>query len=337
MASTPEYSIFSTNALHRRNDDDADSGRSSDHGLDQPPLPVRVRSNKLEVHRLPTIKSVESSPAKKRDEKQNTENVLQVVRRKRRRETFRRNTIDVNRIDLDEAQARLLLTRNSLADPMNVSKSTNCIDKLLMEERNEFHRKIEEMTFQGGTSLPDLSTVKILGPEHKTRLTVKRQQEPICGLKIRKCVSTDDFRLQANCGRGRPDFTGPDFMIKAFAMPKQIDLTSLSSVERNPRFVNVLLLNGRTIVIRCNANTITAEQILRAVYQAECYEENYFLGLCIIIGGDFVFLPMDFKVHKVAPSSWTIEPPVATTAANDASLSLFIRVKFYLPTLRGLK
>lgn len=350
---------------------DTDSGRSSDHGSDQPlrqqqqqlrGLTQRGGSKKLEVHRMPTIKSAENSPAKMKTQpdvkkapvvaqhRVPVENVLQVVRRKRRRETFRRNTIDVNRMDLDQAQQRLKCPE----DMLNVSKSTNCIDKLLLDERNEFHRKIEEMTFQGGNSLPDLTTDKIMGKatstmEREPKLTVKRQSDAMTvGLKIRKCVSTDDFRMQANCGRKRPEFTGPDFIMKSFVPPKQIDLSMANSDKHSvKRFINILLLNGRTIQVLCNAGTINTRQILEAIFRVESYEENYFLGLCVIIGGDFVFLPMDLKVHKVAPQGWTVAAQEVTrnkgrnavvvmTEAN-VSLSLFIRVKFFLPTLRGLK
>lgn len=298
----------------------------------------------MEVNRLPTIKSAENSPAKKGKELRpsiGAENVLQVVRRKRRRETFRRNTIDVNRLDLDDAQRRLSRPNMEL---MNVSKSTNCIDKLLMEERNEFHRKIEEMTFPGGNSLPDLSSDKILCTGD-TKLTVKRQTDPVNGgLKIRKCVSTDDFRMQVTSGR-RPEFTGPDFIMKSFVPPKQIDLSALNG-ERHvtKRLISVLLLNGRTIQVLANAATINTRQVLEGVFQSESYDENYFLGLCVIIGGDFIFLPMDLKLHKVAPQGWTVNPATSGSkkshvARTDSSvtLSLFVRVKFYLPTLRGLK
>lgn len=227
-------------------------------------------------------------------------------------------------------------------DLMNVSKSTNCIDKLLMDERNEFHRKIEEMTFPGGNSLPDLSTDKILNGASEAKLKVKRQMDTAGGLKIRKCVSTDDFRMQVTSGR-RPEFTGPDFVMKSFVPPKQIDL-SAGGKERNAtkRLINVLLLNGRSVQILANAATINTRQILEAIFRVESYEENYYLGLCVIIGGDFIFLPMDLKVHKVAHEGWTVAQAAASKkvqARTDANvtLSLFVRVKFYLPTLRGLK
>lgn len=51
--------------------------------------------------------------------------------------------------------------------------------------------------------------------------------------------------------------------------------------------------------ITCNTIMTTTRQILEAVYQAENYIENFFLGLCALIGDDFVFLPQDLKIYKV--------------------------------------
>lgn len=59
------------------------------------------------------------------------------------------------------------------------------------------------------------------------------------------------------------------------------------------------MLNGRSINITCNSATTTSRDILETVIKAENYIENYFLCLCAIIGGDFVFLPPDFKIYKV--------------------------------------
>lgn len=290
---------------------------------------------------MPTIKSAENTPTKQKPYTQppvkavgNHNNALQVMRRKRRRETFRRNTIDVNKFELADAQRRIQFPAPNM-DLMNVSKSTNFIDKVLMEERNEFNRKIGQMTFSGGNSLPDLCTEKIISSAEPTlALTVKRTMDVVPSLKIRKCVSTDDFLMQVNCNR-RPEFTGADFIIKPLIPPKQIDLCGNTGSDKNvrKRFINILLLNGHTIQVRCNAMTVICRQILEAVFRSEDFVENYFLGLCIIIGGDFVFLPTDLKLHKVAPG-WSV---AMLTKEVKVPLSLFVRVKFYLPTLRGLK
>lgn len=64
--------------------------------------------------------------------------------------------------------------------------------------------------------------------------------------------------------------------------------------------MNVLLLNGRSINITCNSMTTTSRQIFETVIKEENLVENFFLGLCALIGGDFVFLPPDLKIHKVS-------------------------------------
>lgn len=68
------------------------------------------------------------------------------------------------------------------------------------------------------------------------------------------------------------------------------------------RVVNVLLLNGRSINITCNAITTTTKQILEAVLKAENVYENFFLDLCALINGDFAFLPRELKICKVSVS-----------------------------------
>lgn len=46
--------------------------------------------------------------------------------------------------------------------------------------------------------------------------------------------------------------------------------------------------------------TTTSRQIFETVIKEENLVENFFLGLCALIGGDFVFLPPDLKIHKVS-------------------------------------
>ena len=67
----------------------------------------------------------------------------------------------------------------------------------------------------------------------------------------------------------------------------------------NQQTVHVLLLNGESLYISCNSMSTTAQQIFEAVLKSENYVENYFLGLCVLIGGDFVFIPGDLKIYKV--------------------------------------
>lgn len=71
-------------------------------------------------------------------------------------------------------------------------------------------------------------------------------------------------------------------------------------------------------------NCITYTNFQKIV-QSENIEENFFLGLSILISGDFVFLPSDVKLHKVV------------TSDPATKFTLFVRVRFFLPSLRGIR
>ncbi|CRK95274.1 CLUMA_CG008699, isoform A [Clunio marinus] len=126
---------------------------------------------------------------------------------------------------------------------------------------------------------------------------------------------------------------GPEFIVNSTAEIKTIDISDMKCASKG--IVSVLLLNGRTYNISCNPLATTTQMIFEAIIKSEQIQENYILGLCALIGGDFVFLPMDLKVYKVAPQVWIQS---TTKKANDeiknSIFSLYLRVKLFLPTLR---
>jgi tyrosine-protein phosphatase non-receptor type 13 len=75
--------------------------------------------------------------------------------------------------------------------------------------------------------------------------------------------------------------------------------------------------------------------IFETIIKSEQIQENYILGICALIGGDFVFLPRDLKIYKVAPQVWI---QLATKKSNEEIKNpvfmLYLRVKLFLPTLR---
>lgn len=63
------------------------------------------------------------------------------------------------------------------------------------------------------------------------------------------------------------------------------------------------------------------------IIQKEHIEENFMLGLSALIAGDFVFLPSDTRICKAfQPGN-----------AQCVTLTLFMRVRFFLPSLRGIR
>ncbi|KAI5750314.1 hypothetical protein M8J76_014576 [Diaphorina citri] len=67
------------------------------------------------------------------------------------------------------------------------------------------------------------------------------------------------------------------------------------------------------------------------VVQNEYITENFTLGLAALVSGDFVFLPPDSRLNRVLPNPATNKCPYL------AAFTLYLRVKFYLPSLRGIR
>uniref|UniRef100_A0A182PLK2 FERM domain-containing protein n=1 Tax=Anopheles epiroticus TaxID=199890 RepID=A0A182PLK2_9DIPT len=127
---------------------------------------------------------------------------------------------------------------------------------------------------------------------------------------------------------------GPEFIINSHSAPKSIDLTDAKTQHR--RVVTILLLNGTKVNVTCNPTTTLARHIFEAILRLECLGENFFLGLCALIGGDFVFLPLDLKIYKVAPQIWINTSKKSTPVVENVVFTLYVRIKFFLPTLRGV-
>lgn len=145
---------------------------------------------------------------------------------------------------------------------------------------------------------------------------------------------------------------GPEFILNSVSEVKVIDIsdnkvwktTEMVGWKYNNFFqssckgtVSVLLLNGRNYNLICNPLASTTRIVFESIIKAEQIQENYILGICALIGGDFVFLPPDLKIYKVAPQVW-IQSATKKSADEVKSpvFSLYLRVKLFLPTLRIL-
>ncbi|XP_031358512.1 uncharacterized protein LOC116182151 [Photinus pyralis] len=123
---------------------------------------------------------------------------------------------------------------------------------------------------------------------------------------------------------GARDCVGPEFVVRATLPSKKHVLPDCKgNVRKN---VTVILLNGQKLDISCNPNTTTAGQLFELIIQKEHIEENFMLGLSALIAGDFVFLPSDARICK------------AMGLGNaQIALTLFVRVRFFLPSLRAIR
>lgn len=75
----------------------------------------------------------------------------------------------------------------------------------------------------------------------------------------------------------------------------------------------------------------------QAIVQAESLDENFTLGLAVLLAGDFAMLPPDTKLNKVAPPGWLSSGKSKGLLGLPTSFMLYLRLRFFLPSLRGTR
>ena len=138
---------------------------------------------------------------------------------------------------------------------------------------------------------------------------------------------------------------GPEFVVNSTSSVKHIRMTDIKHSSQIRR-VTVILLNGKKLKVSCNINSMTTGQLFEVVVNCENIEDNFTLGLAVLLGGDFVFPPADFRLSKVSPAGLWDEcrRPHTTTVTNLLEpfgslppLTMYMRTKFFLPSLRGIR
>ena len=82
-----------------------------------------------------------------------------------------------------------------------------------------------------------------------------------------------------------------------------------------------------SIVLVSHLYVFNFESDIQVVAEGEEAEHQITLGLAALLGGDFVFPPPEYKLSKLSSALRTILP----------SLTLYLRFKLYLPSLRGTR
>ncbi|XP_059057855.1 tyrosine-protein phosphatase non-receptor type 13-like [Achroia grisella] len=136
---------------------------------------------------------------------------------------------------------------------------------------------------------------------------------------------------KADCGfKGKESYIGPEFIVRASQPVKHMDLTLSALTEK--RMITVVLLNGQRVEVICDPNVITAGQLFEGLVHSEKYEHNFMLGVAVLVGGDFIFLPDDYKIKKIAPENWHKNSNKKNKSTDDNnSVTVFLRIKFFLP------
>ncbi|XP_046603513.1 uncharacterized protein LOC124297008 isoform X1 [Neodiprion virginianus] len=163
-----------------------------------------------------------------------------------------------------------------------------------------------------------------------------------CGPKARrgKAVQRAPSRLYRAVGGptrslNKTRCVGPEFVVRANQQPKQLVIGDVK-IASSSRVV-VILLTGQRLEVTCDPQKITAGELFQAVVQAENLEENFTLGLAALLAGDFAILPPDTKLNKVAPPGWLNNGKNKGLLGLPTSFMLYFRLRFFLPSLRGIR
>ncbi|XP_066594584.1 tyrosine-protein phosphatase non-receptor type 13-like [Prorops nasuta] len=128
---------------------------------------------------------------------------------------------------------------------------------------------------------------------------------------------------------------GPEFVVRANQPAKTLCVGSVKA--SNSGRIVVIMLTGQRIEVTCDPQKITAGDLFKAIVQAEELEENFTLGLAVLLAGDFAMLPADTKLHKVAPPGWLSCNKNKGLLGLPTSFMLYLRLRFFLPSLRGVR
>ncbi|XP_011499995.1 PREDICTED: uncharacterized protein LOC105363889 [Ceratosolen solmsi marchali] len=128
---------------------------------------------------------------------------------------------------------------------------------------------------------------------------------------------------------------GPEFVVRANQPAKLLTVGDFK--VNNIGRLTVILLTGQRLEVTCDPQKITAGELFHAIVQMEVIEENFTLGLAALLAGDFAILPSDTKLNKVAPAGWLNSGKNKGLLGLPTSFMLYLRLRFFLPSLRGIR
>ncbi|XP_076288575.1 uncharacterized protein LOC143213025 isoform X1 [Lasioglossum baleicum] len=128
---------------------------------------------------------------------------------------------------------------------------------------------------------------------------------------------------------------GPEFVVRANQPPKALCVGQVRAGSCG-RIV-VIMLTGQRVEVTCDPQKVTAGDLFQAIVQAESLDENFTLGLAVLLAGDFAILPPETKLNKVAPPGWLSSGKSKGLLGLPTSFMLYLRLRFFLPSLRGIR
>ncbi|KAJ6661741.1 hypothetical protein lerEdw1_013263 [Lerista edwardsae] len=124
---------------------------------------------------------------------------------------------------------------------------------------------------------------------------------------------------------------GPEFIILSNEPPVTLQLPGSIVTKKgksyfSQRDVNVILLNGQCLEVKCNIKS-KAQDVFNTVVAYANLVEHFYFGLAYMKGKEFFFLDDDAKLYKVAPEGWTDQHKKKTSIIN---FTLFLRIRFFV-------
>ncbi|XP_076239719.1 uncharacterized protein LOC143182556 [Calliopsis andreniformis] len=155
-----------------------------------------------------------------------------------------------------------------------------------------------------------------------------------------KAVQRAPSRLYRTVGGPTRSFNkaqcvGPEFVVRANQPPKSLCVGQVKA--GNSGRIVVIMLTGQRVEVTCDPQKVTAGDLFQAIVQAESLDENFTLGLAVLLAGDFAILPPDTKLNKVAPPGWLSSGKSKGLLGLPTSFMLYLRLRFFLPSLRGIR
>nr|XP_013814245.1 PREDICTED: FERM and PDZ domain-containing protein 2 [Apteryx mantelli mantelli] len=209
---------------------------------------------------------------------------------------------------------------------MNYSQSTEDYRQLSVDYRDS--NSISESTSlilsnrgqRRGHSFPGYHT----GPSHLSCFM------PPCQMKLFSRLQTKPGSMSL-ANRIWEQFSGPEFIILSSEPPVTLELpgsivTKKGKSYLSQRDLNVILLNGQCLEVKCDIKS-KARDVFNTVVAYANLVEHFYFGLAYLKGKEFFFLDDETKLYKVAPEGWNDQPKKKTSIIN---FTLFLRIKFFV-------
>nr|XP_014341837.1 PREDICTED: FERM and PDZ domain-containing protein 2 [Latimeria chalumnae] len=124
---------------------------------------------------------------------------------------------------------------------------------------------------------------------------------------------------------------GPEFIQMSREPAVTLDLLTPILMKKSKtqvvqRELNVLMLNGQCLEVKCDTKSRAGDVFDMVVAHANLVEHFYF-GLAYMKDKEFFFLEHDTMLHKVAPEGWKDQAKKKFSIVN---FTLFLRIKFFV-------